>query len=65
AFDRSDDWLAWTHDGIYDGSPAVERYLAWRVGDELQTGAALGPQLRRAERLRAALQLNLPQESAP
>jgi len=65
AFDRNDDWLAWTHDGIYDGSPAVERYLAWRVGDELQSGAALGPQLRRAELLRAALQLKMPQESAP
>ena len=43
----SDDWLAYHPDGYYDGSPGIERYLAWRVGDELQTpeypGAATPP----------------------
>src|SRR5262249_10642965 len=29
-----DNWLAYHPDGYYDGSPGVERYLAWRVGDD-------------------------------
>src|SRR5919201_5773545 len=40
-----DDWLAYHPDGFYDGSPGVERYLAWRVGEDLQTPDSLGVQL--------------------
>jgi WD40 repeat protein len=50
-----DDWLATTADGSYDGSPGVERFLRWRIGDELQTPEVLGPQLHHPERLAAAL----------
>jgi WD40 repeat protein len=50
-----DDWLAYTPDGFYDGSPGAERYLAWRVGDDLRTPDSLGEQLRRPERLEAVL----------
>jgi WD40 repeat protein len=50
-----DDWLATTADGAYDGSPGVERFLRWRIGDELQTPEVLGPQLHHPERLAGAL----------
>jgi WD40 repeat protein len=56
----TDDWLAYHPDGFYVGSPGVERYLAWRVGDDLQTPDALGPQLHRPDRVAAALRLQPP-----
>jgi hypothetical protein len=54
------EWLAYTPDGFYNGSPGVERYLAWRIGDELKTPATLGPQLHRPERVEAVLKLVAP-----
>jgi WD40 repeat protein len=51
----ADDWLAYHPDGYYDGSPGVERYLAWRVGDDLQTPDSLGAQLHRPDRIESAL----------
>jgi WD40 repeat protein len=51
----TDHWLATTPDGDYDGSAGVERFLAWRVGDELQTAQSLAPQLHRLDRVAAAL----------
>jgi WD40 repeat protein len=53
----SDEWLASTPEGYYNGSPGVDRYLSWRVGDELQTPAELGEQLRRPDRVESALKL--------
>src|SRR5262249_31663191 len=53
------DWLAYHPDGFYAGSPGVERYLAWRVGNELKTADALGPQLHRPERVESALKVTL------
>ena len=50
----TDDWLAYTPEGYYDGSPGVERFLAWRVGDELLTPRALAP-LDHPDRVAAAL----------
>jgi WD40 repeat protein len=61
----SDDWLAYHPDGFYDGSPGVERYLAWRVGDELLTADSLGPQLHRPDRLASALRLSPPNPASP
>jgi WD40 repeat protein len=61
----SDDWLAYHPDGYYDGSPGVDRYLAWRVGDELVTPATLGPQLHRPDRIESALKLEPVKPSAP
>jgi WD40 repeat protein len=55
-----DDWLATTADGFYDGSPGIDRYLTWRVGDELQSADSLGPRLHRPDRLAAALKSPLP-----
>ena len=54
-----EEWLAYHPDGYYDGSPGVERLLAWRVGDELLTPEALGPRLHRPDRLADALGLRL------
>ena len=61
----TDDWLAYHPDGFYDGSPGVERYLAWRVGDELKTPASKGVQLHRPDRIAAALQLRLAASDRP
>jgi hypothetical protein len=51
----ADDWLAYTPDGFYEGSPGIDRYLAWRVGDDLRAPDSLGTRLRRPERLEATL----------
>ncbi len=61
----ADDWLAYHPDGYYDGSPGVERYLAWRVGDELLTPDSLGPELHRPDRIEAALKLSFAGPRAP
>jgi WD40 repeat protein len=51
----TDDWLAYTPDGSYEGSPGIDRYLAWRVGDDLLAPDSLGARLHRPDRLEAAL----------
>lgn len=56
----NDDWLAYTSDGIYDGSPDVDRFLRWRVGDDLLTPSTLGPKLHRPEELQSALNPQTP-----
>jgi WD40 repeat protein len=53
---RADDWLAYTPEGYYDGSPGIERYLAWRIGADLVTAKTLGPELHRPDRIESALQ---------
>jgi WD40 repeat protein len=53
-------WLAYHPDGYYDGSPGVERFLAWRVGDDLQTPQTLAPQLHHPEKIADALMLQPP-----
>jgi WD40 repeat protein len=50
-----ENWLAYHPDGYYDGSPGVDRLLAWRVGDELLTPKSLGPRLHKPDRLADAL----------
>ena len=54
-----EEWLAYHPDGYYDGSPGVDRLLAWRVGDELLTPESLRPRLHRPDRLADALKLRL------
>jgi WD40 repeat protein len=56
----SDDWLAYHPDGHYDGSVGVEKYLAWRVGDDLYTANTPGAPVRRPDRIEAALKLDAP-----
>jgi len=53
----TDDWLAYTPEGKYDGSPGVERYLAWRLDDELQTAESPSTDSNRPTRVTSALQL--------
>jgi RNA polymerase sigma factor (sigma-70 family) len=60
-----DDWLAYHPDGYYDGSPGVERYLAWRVGDELRTPDSLGAQRHRPDRIESALKPPRPGRASP
>jgi WD40 repeat protein len=55
-----DQRLAYHPDGYYDGSPGVDRLLAWRVGDELLTPESLGPRFHRPDRIADALRLHLP-----
>jgi hypothetical protein len=54
-----EEWLAYHPDGYYDGSPGVDRLLAWRVGDELLTAETLGPRFHRPDRLADASKLHL------
>jgi hypothetical protein len=62
----TDDWLAYMPEGYYDGSPpGVERYVAWRVGDELKSPQTIGEDLRRPQRVESALKLELHQAAAP
>src|SRR5262249_34334077 len=60
-----DDWLAYHLDGYYDGSPDVERYLAWRGRDVLQTPDTLSAQLHRPDRIQSALKLPRPKPVSP
>ena len=60
-----DDWLACNPDGFYDSSSGVERYLAWRVGDDLQTPDSLRAQLHRPDKIEAALRAGLPKPILP
>jgi WD40 repeat protein len=50
-----DDWLAYTPQGFYAGSPNIDRYLGWRAGEEFFTAEALGSQLHKPEQVEAAL----------
>ena len=51
----SDECLAYHPDGHYDGSVGVEKYLAWRVGDDLYMPDSPGAPVRRADRLESAI----------
>jgi WD40 repeat protein len=55
----ADDWLAYTPDGFYEGSPGIDRYLAWRVGADLQAPDSLGSRFHHPDRLAAALSPSL------
>jgi hypothetical protein len=61
----TDDWLAYAQEGWYDGSPGIERRLAWRVGEEWKTPATVGIELRQPERIEAALKLAAPPSQSP
>src|SRR5204862_4021064 len=60
-----DDWLAYHPDGYYDGSPGVERYLAWRVDEDLQMPDSLGARLHRPDQIESALKLPGPKPDSP
>jgi WD40 repeat protein len=56
----TDEWLAYHPDGYYDGPSGIERRLAWRVGETLQTPRTLAPKLHRPDRVAAALKGGTP-----
>jgi WD40 repeat protein len=60
----ADDWLAATPEGFYDGTEKVERYLSWRVGDEIKTPGSLRVKLHRPDRVEQALNLS-PVQAVP
>jgi WD40 repeat protein len=51
----ADAWAAFQADGTYAGSPEVERYMAWRTGEELLTPDQLRARLHHPEEIEAAL----------
>ncbi len=53
-----DDWLAYSPEGYYDCSPGADRYLAWRVGDDFFTPAALASRLHNPDKIESALQIS-------
>jgi len=42
-------WLAYTPDGFYDGSPGAEKFIRWRVDDELFPAEKFKTQMRRPD----------------
>jgi len=60
-----DDWLAYHPDGFYHGSPDIDRLVAWRVGEEWKTPAALGAELRSPDRVASGLKLQAVPRKAP
>jgi RNA polymerase sigma factor (sigma-70 family) len=58
-----DDWLAYNPDGFYDGSAGVEKFLGWRIGEDLRTpwrAAAPGARQHLPERVEGALRIPRP-----
>jgi WD40 repeat protein len=53
----TDDWVTEAADGFYVGSPGIDRFLAWRVGDEFKTARELGKELHQPDNVEAALRL--------
>jgi WD40 repeat protein len=51
----TDDWLAYTPDGFYAGSPGIEKNLAWRSDDGLLTASTLRGRLHRPQHIESAL----------
>ena len=50
----ANDWLAYQREGYFTGSPGIERYLAWRVGEEMQS-TTLFERFHQPGRIAAAL----------
>ena len=50
----SREWLVYTPDGLYDGSPKAETFLRWRIGRKLFP-ANWGRKFRRSNLLHAVL----------
>jgi WD40 repeat protein len=61
----TDDWLVYTPEGFYDGSPDIDRFLAWRVGDDLHTPSTLKRELHRPDLVEAALKSDAAKPGGP
>jgi WD40 repeat protein len=51
----SQQWIAYTPDGYYTGSPGCEKWIRWRVGDKLLPAERRAPEFHRPDKVRAAL----------
>ena len=49
------DWIAYTPEGYYVGSPKVSPFIRWRVGEKLFRGQAFARRYNRPEMIRKAL----------
>lgn len=49
------DWIAYTPEGYYNGSPGAAGFIRWRVGEQLRPAAAYEAAFHRREQVRAAL----------
>ncbi len=48
-------WISFTPDGFYDGSTGIEKFIRWRVGDELFPAEKFKAQMRRPDLIAQAL----------
>jgi WD40 repeat protein len=52
----SNDWIAFTPEGHYAGSPGVARFIRWRIGDQLSSGESYEHLFHRPDLVQKALQ---------
>jgi WD40 repeat protein len=57
--DLPSDWLAYTPDGYYTGSPEVGQFIRWRVGAKLLPAEAYARTYSRPDIVRAALEYRI------
>jgi WD40 repeat protein len=55
ADDTRGDWLVFTPEGYYDGSPGAERFIHWRTGNELVPAETYAATFHRPDLVRYAL----------
>jgi hypothetical protein len=53
--DAFNHWLAYTPEGYYDGSSAVEELIRWQMGGEFLPGQSFAEQFRQPDRIRQIL----------
>jgi WD40 repeat protein len=49
-------WIAFTPEGYYDGSPDIEKFMAWRQGETIFPASRFTSLMRRPDLVHAALQ---------
>jgi len=49
------EWIAFTTDGYYKGSPGAKRFIRWRVGDKLLLAEDYEKQFHRPDLVAKAL----------
>jgi WD40 repeat protein len=54
--ERAPQWLAITPQGFYDGSPGVEKFMSWRVGEQLFVAGKLRTQFHQPQEVRQVLE---------
>lgn len=62
--DRPAEWIAYTPDGYYQGSPGVERRFVWRVGSRVLPGNALVKRFNRPDVIERRIGVKLGRNAA-